>query len=340
MKKTISILLSFILCCSALFAGAVPAGAAPPRYWPIGDADRDYDLTIMDVTRIQRYLAGFYHADPGFDAELYDTLCDADGNGKVTILDATCLQRYLVDLPCSYRYRELTDYYIGDTSFHSTVEICAPGADSSRGIAYAGVPVTFTARLKWGNPPQTYRFSINGETIEESAAKGERRYDATHTFTDAGTYEVHLDAVCKYGVSKTFRCFVDVIALPQNGRPVVMGAAYFDQTWMSSGNGDLTVTAAGGTAPYQYSFTAYYAEAPIFDLPVGGSDESAPAKALIGKMVNTGYTDKDTVNPIQLMARFDCDYNENLYINVTVRDADGRESAPVTVVCNQYQIYL
>ena len=340
MKKRIRLLFCSILCAALLLACTATAGAEPARFWPIGDADRDFEITILDVTRIQRYLAGFHSDDPGYSEELYDALFDADGSGEVTILDATCLQRYLADLPCSYRYRELTDYYVGDTSFHSTAEICSPGGDGTREIGYVGVPVTYTALLKWGNPPQTYHFSINGETVYETAANGERVFTVTHTFADEGTYEVQVDAVCKYGVTKTFRRRIDVCSLPEDGRPVVMGAAFFDQTWMSSGNGELTVTAAGGAAPYQYSFTAYYAEAPIFDLPAGDPDASEPAKALVGKMASTGYIDKDTVNPIQLMAHFDCDYHENLYVSVTVHDADGRESGSVTVVCYQYQIYM
>ena len=339
--KKINIFLSLALCMIVLFSCAVQAGADIARMWPIGDIDRDYDLTILDTTKIQRFLAGF-----GEMTELDRALGDADGSGEVTILDATCIQRYLANLSCPYTYGELYDYYIGDTSFHSTAEIYAPGGDGTREIGYVGVPITFYTRLKWGNPPQSYRFSINGETVQESNADGERTFSVTHTFDAEGTYEVQLLVTCKYGVTKTFSHRVDVRSLPEDGRPVVMGAAFFDQTWMSSGNGDLTVTAAGGTAPYQYCFTAYYAEAPIFDLPAdGGSSlgESAPevpgaVNVLVGKMVTTGYIDKDTVNPPQLMARYDCDYNENLYIRITVRDADGRESASVTVVCYQYTV--
>lgn len=341
MKKTIGIMLSLMLCCALVLSGtALPAGAAMALPWQIGDMDHDNTITIMDATRIQRLLAGF-----GEITELEETLGDADGSGRMTILDATCIQRYLAELPSSYRYRELTDYYVGDTGFHSTAEIYAPGADSTRGIGYVGMPIDFTLRLKWGNPPQRWRLSVNGTTVWEREANGAREFTFSYTFDSEGSYEVTVLVTCKYGVSKTFRQQIDVQTLPDDGRPVIMGAAYFDQTWMSSGDGDLTITAAGGTAPYTYHYTVYYAQSPIDDFPIGGGsslggDPDEPAYALVGKSVSTGFISKDTINPQQMMSRYDCDANENLYICVTVRDAQGRTSPSVTVVCYQYMVFV
>ena len=75
-------------------------------------------------------------------------------------------------------------------------------------------------------------------------------------------------------------------------------------------------------------------------LTVDEGNEPVPVIALIGKEVRTGYIAKDTINPPQMMQRFDRDAYEDLYICVTVRDAEGRVSDPVTAVCYQYQAYM
>ena len=55
-----------------------------------GDADSDYELTILDATRIQRHLAGLDKVG-AFSG-------DYDNDGEISILDATAIQRYLVGL--------------------------------------------------------------------------------------------------------------------------------------------------------------------------------------------------------------------------------------------------
>ncbi len=58
-----------------------------------GDADSDGKITVLDATRIQRYLAGLE------TEETIDTkAADADLDGSVTVLDATRIQRYLAGL--------------------------------------------------------------------------------------------------------------------------------------------------------------------------------------------------------------------------------------------------
>lgn len=73
---------------------------------PVGDADGDSKLTILDATRIQRVKVGLDDADE--EADLYETgigdtsgttmntwksWSDADDDGSVTVLDATRIQR-------------------------------------------------------------------------------------------------------------------------------------------------------------------------------------------------------------------------------------------------------
>lgn len=60
----------------------------------LGDVDGDGDVSIIDATCIQRYLA---------EIPVYaynEEAADTDGDGSVTIIDATCIQRYLVQLAC------------------------------------------------------------------------------------------------------------------------------------------------------------------------------------------------------------------------------------------------
>ena len=58
-----------------------------------GDADMDGNITILDATRIQRFIAELIGED---EIDLFSA--DADGDGEVTILDATHIQRFIAEL--------------------------------------------------------------------------------------------------------------------------------------------------------------------------------------------------------------------------------------------------
>ena len=67
-----------------------------PDYTPsvlIGDADRDGSVTILDATRIQRFIA---ELEPEENIDM--VAADADRDGSVTVLDATRIQRVLAEL--------------------------------------------------------------------------------------------------------------------------------------------------------------------------------------------------------------------------------------------------
>ncbi len=66
----------------------------------LGDADGDGDITIMDATTIQRYLAGV--SIPTFDQDAADT----NGSGDVEITDTTMIQRHLVGISVPYKIGE------------------------------------------------------------------------------------------------------------------------------------------------------------------------------------------------------------------------------------------
>ena len=63
----------------------------PPK--AVGDVDMDDEITILDVTLLQRYLANINELTP--EQLMY---ADVDDNGEVEVLDATILQRYDVKL--------------------------------------------------------------------------------------------------------------------------------------------------------------------------------------------------------------------------------------------------
>ena len=73
---------------------------------PKGDVDDDGDVTIMDCTRVQRWLADLIQMD-----EEHIKRGDYDYSGETTILDCTKLQRFFAELPVNVC--TITTEYIG-----------------------------------------------------------------------------------------------------------------------------------------------------------------------------------------------------------------------------------
>ncbi|MBQ6153213.1 MAG: dockerin type I repeat-containing protein, partial [Ruminococcus sp.] len=67
----------------------------------LGDADGDGEVTVLDVTWIQRKLAMMAVSDT-FD----EKAADVDGDGEVTVVDATFIQRYLANMPVAFPINE------------------------------------------------------------------------------------------------------------------------------------------------------------------------------------------------------------------------------------------
>ena len=322
MKRIIKTTLALLLCAVMLLSCTVPAGAAlaPLR---VGDLDFDYDVTILDATLIQRRLAGFTVVDKWYTDELVDALCDADGDGEPTILDATAIQRMLAELPNRFVGGDIWDYYVGDAGHHSTAEIA--GTEQWSGgseVGYVGVPIEFLTRVRWGSAPRRYTLSIDGEIVEDVAVNGDRSHTFTYTFDEPGEYKVTTRAECKYGAFSGYTRTVKIEKLPE-GRPVIMGAAFFDQTHMDSGDGLLTVTAAGGTGPYEYRYYVYADKKP--DAEKDG--------------LETGYVADNQINVFTLSGTEQNYYMmPSVFVQITVRDAEGKESDPVKVCYQCYQL--
>ena len=300
----------------------------------VGDVDRDNDITTVDTTWIQRFLGNLC-----VFSELQEALGDADGDNDLTILDVTAVQRHLANLPGTFTYAEITDYVCGFTSFHADCEISIADHYSTTDVCYVGVPVTFYPKA-YGSP-RRYTLKIDGEIIYDVEAKDyDIKKGMSYTFHETGEHVITCDAECCYGqhTKSTFR--VRAVSLPENGSPVVMGAVFYDEDYRSSGDSVLTVIAAGGTAPYQYNYTLYYdglsplCAAPETEgeiMPITEPDE-----------YTTGYTDQNEINVLELFAKYlgkpTGNHSDVMRVKVTVRDAEGRESQPVTASYIGYEI--
>lgn len=63
----------------------------------LGDVDMDEDLTILDATCIQRYLANLQQYE-SYTYEFVNALSDVDADGEMSVMDATAIQRRLAKL--------------------------------------------------------------------------------------------------------------------------------------------------------------------------------------------------------------------------------------------------
>ena len=63
----------------------------------LGDADGDGNVTVIDATWIQRYLA-----DMKVPNAFNEAAADADADGDVSIIDATWIQRWLAEMTIPY----------------------------------------------------------------------------------------------------------------------------------------------------------------------------------------------------------------------------------------------
>lgn len=87
MKKVLLVLLVIIILMTSTFCVVAKETVI------LGDVNNDGNVSIMDATQIQFYLADLLGVD-----ELDVSLADVDGNGTVAIMDATTIQLYLVQI--------------------------------------------------------------------------------------------------------------------------------------------------------------------------------------------------------------------------------------------------
>ena len=78
----------------------------------LGDIDSDGDVTILDVTWMQRKLARIT-----VNKSLDNSVADVDGDGEISITDVTAIQRWLTDLPTAFLIKTPTPGSDTDFSF-------------------------------------------------------------------------------------------------------------------------------------------------------------------------------------------------------------------------------
>ena len=78
-----------------------------PYEYLIGDADGNEDVSVYDVTIIQRYLAHLLH---GYDEELINLRGDVNNNDELDTIDVTLIQRFLAHM-------DTAPYTIGETAW-------------------------------------------------------------------------------------------------------------------------------------------------------------------------------------------------------------------------------
>lgn len=331
MKRTLKVLAALLLAVVMLSAAAVTTRALPAPVF-IGDVDDDNSITIMDASRIQRWLAELEeelmggNQPQGYRPQKYqEYIGDINRDGSCDILDASYIQRFIA----GYLDIKLWDlstwaYYIEDTRLY---------ADYNSGKARVGVPVTFHADVPYysgtANPdnptePYTYEFLINGEVVQERSENTEM----TYTFTEAGSYKI--TAVCYNALDCSTSQSIwnyQVVEPYSLEKPVIVSTLYPDDTYCRTGYSDLHVRAEGGDGGYQYKYTIDY----DFD----GYEEAGwtlvEADEPYKSAVTTGYIDSNALeipNTIRDMARDRYSFE----ITVQARDSQGNESEPVKVL--------
>lgn len=262
MKKRVKIILSLTLAAIMLALTAVSAQALPAPM-TIGDVDGDNQVTIMDATRIQRWLAELEDElmtkyGDSWPQKLQEYIGDIDNDGSCSILDATYIQRMIAGLIPKGDLSTWA-YYIESTRFY---------ADYNSGKAQVGKPVTFTAEIPhYGGvydsesrvvEPYTYEFSINGKVVQPRSEKN----TLTYIFEEAGNYNITVTFYNALDCSETrtlysFPQWDYQVVEPYNtdNQPVIVSAIFPEDTDMVTGYGPLVVRAEGGSGGYQYQYT-------------------------------------------------------------------------------------
>ena len=175
-------LLAMILSLFLLLAGVIPtlavsaADADDKAPLILGDADSDGTVTVIDATRIQKYLASLLTLTPD-----QMKAADADLDGSVTVLDATIIQKWLASLEVS-------------TPIGQPIEETAPTEAGTEAVTEAPTEAATTAPTEaevtgdeWKENTGTILLSDSGITVTGTGACVDGN---TVIITEGGDWEV------------------------------------------------------------------------------------------------------------------------------------------------------
>ena len=327
-KKIFSIIIVVIFLLSC-----VPSSSALRAPWPIGDTDGDWEVTILDATHLQRWLAGYGGMD-----KLSIFLADVNGDGYSDVLDAAIIRRKLVDLSEFYA-AYYGSYFIEDYSF---------SADYDSGMARVGVPVTFTAMgegVSWANMvdsfagglnperadlPITYEFYINDELVQERSENSK----LTYTFCEPGSYKVVavISNALDQQLRATLYSYRVVDSYPLD-TPVIVSARFPGDTRNRHGYSPLVVRAEGGSGDYTYMYRVVGYYDGYYD---DGFFMEEPCDEWSKPILSTGYIESDTFTVPEALIGGYGEFSTKLYVNA--RDSKGNVSPTAEIEFNRYTL--
>ena len=245
-KRFLSILLSLLLIAAAVIptAAAAETGYGENTELILGDADGDGKVTILDATRIQRYLASLSDMT---DDEL--TAADADQDGSVTILDATRIQRYLAGFETDTAIGEPITDNSGETpSEPASEEPTEPASEEpTEPVSEEPTEPAVITGDEWKENTGTIALSDSGITVTGSGIYVE---GSTVIITEGGDWEV--TGTCSDGMIYVCTCsdeeekdVNDKVKLRLNGMSLTNPdgpAIYFDRCKKAF------ITVEGGTS--------------------------------------------------------------------------------------------
>lgn len=176
-KKLTAILLSVLL--TVMFVMPTVSVSAAESTALLGDVDLDGDVTVLDVTVLQRSLVGIYTL-----SEEARTAADTDGDGSVTIIDATIIQRWLVGITVGYPVGEPVS--TDNTQPTDPTEVPTEAVTEAPTESETSAPVEITGD-EWKENTGTIVLSDSGITVTGTGAYVDGN---TVIITEGGDWEV------------------------------------------------------------------------------------------------------------------------------------------------------
>lgn len=273
----------------------------------IGDADGDYELTVLDATHIQRSLAGLCELSK---REAF--AADTTGKGYVDIMDATYIQRSLAGFAHEFYTDCVTGLWADVENFY---------ADYASSKAMVGVPVTFGI-VGEGKDPLTYEFRIDGKVVRERSEEP----TMTYTFVESGTYDITAVVYNGFDENAEYSMWNYEVTEPYSVEKPTITNVYFNHVMNRCSFNAVTVCAVGGAGEYQYHYLVRGEQKSDLFLKDGG-DPVWRYDAVLDGFVRENSTEAVAQLPTMDMMQ----YGGEFTLIVTVTDADGAESEPFSV---------